>query len=271
MAKLHIFWWALNREDCKDNYGDILAPYLASKLSGKKIIRLKYPISWRYRKLLKHYVTIGSVIGSACKKSIVWGSGIINKAEMVNQATFLAVRGPRTRTRLLELGYEVPEVFGDPALLLPNFIPDIYEKKYELGIIPHYVDYSAIKEVFKNDYKIQVINLLTDDIEKTTREILNCKKTVSSSLHGVIVSHAYLIPSLWVKFSHKLAGDNIKFYDYFESIGINYKSEFYIEPKNADFDQFINLLKENQCILIPNLKLMNFRKQQLIDSCPFKK
>lgn len=269
MARLYIYWWALKRKDGKDNYGDILAPFLASKLSGKKIIRVQHPMMRRYKWFIKHYVTVGSIIWAASKKSIVWGSGIIKKTENVREAKFLAVRGPRTRARLLELGYKVPEVYGDPALLLPNFIPDTVEKKYELGIIPHYVDYKEIKEAFADDLRVRVIDLMTDDIVKTTKEILECKNIVSSSLHGVIVSHAYLIPSLWVRFSDKLSGDNVKFYDYFESLGIDYPKEFFSEPATSNYNQFINLLEENPSILSPDNEILEFRKQQLLDSCPF--
>nr|WP_294936593.1 polysaccharide pyruvyl transferase family protein [uncultured Flavobacterium sp.] len=271
MGRLYIYWWALKRADGNDNYGDILAPFLAEKLSGKKVVRVKHPMRRRYRWFIKHYVTVGSIIWAASKKSIVWGSGIIKKNENVRDATFLAVRGPRTRARLLELGYEVPEVYGDPALLLPEFIPNTVEKKYALGIIPHYVDYAEIQQRFAGQEDIKVINLMTDDIIRTTQEIMQCEAIISSSLHGVIVSHTYNIPALWVKFSSKLAGDNVKFYDYFESVGINYNQEFSINPDTATQEELKELLKANQSILSPDSNLLAFRKEQLLASCPFKK
>ena len=163
----------------------------------------------------------------------------------------------------------MPEVYGDPALLLPKLIPNTVTKKYELGIIPHYVDYEKVVQQFSNDPKIKVINLMTDDIVKTTHEILTCKKIISSSLHGVIVSQAYHIPALWVKFSNKLAGDNVKFYDYFESIGLHYPNEIDFDSDSGNFDSLMQLLDEHNERLLPNLDLLTFRQDELLKSCPF--
>jgi len=72
---------------------------------------------------------------------------------------------------------------------------------------------------------IKVINLINKDIELVINDILSCEKTISSSLHGLIVSDAYNIPNKWVKFNDKLCGDDTKFYDYFKSVkrvDINY-------------------------------------------------
>jgi len=267
----YMFWYRMDREDGLENYGDVVGPYLFKKISGKSPKNYVDFYPYRYRKSFPHYLTVGSILNKGTNsKSIVWGSGIIKKDQDVNQSTFLAVRGPRTRARLMDLGFKVPEIYGDPALLLPNFIKNTSEKKYELGIIPHYVDYEMIKSVFENDTRVKVIDLLTSGIEKTTQEILECKKIVSSSLHGVIVSHAYHIPALWVKFSDKLAGDNVKFYDYFESLDINYTQEFFSNINTTGYDDFMKLLSENPSILLPDLNLLELRKKQLLLSCPFK-
>ena len=157
----------------------------------------------------------------------MWGSGIIDKQQSIEKADFRAVRGPQTRKFLLELGYECPEVYGDPALLLSTYYrPEVY-KKYKIGVIPHYHDFKVVSENYKNDPEILVIDLMTMDVGEVTRQILSCEKTISSSLHGVIVSHAYEIPSIWVEFSNKIFGDGIKYRDYLESVEIPfYQAEF---------------------------------------------
>jgi hypothetical protein len=269
--KIHVYWWALKERGVPDNYGDILAPFLAEKLSGKKVVKVSHPTKRWYKWLITHYVTVGSVISAASKNSVVWGSGIIRENEHVRAAKFVAVRGPRTRKRLLALGYKVPEIYGDPALLLPILIPNTTTKKYKLGIIPHFVDYESIQCRFTSHPNVKVINMMTDDIVKTTNEIIECEKIISSSLHGVIVSHAYGIPALWVKFSDKLTGDNVKFYDYFESIGLAYTKEFYKNPAECTAEALEKLLNENTSILLPSKAILEKRQQELLDTCPFKK
>lgn len=269
MFKLHLYWCSLNRKDNKENYGDILGPFIVSKFSRKKIVKIPYLNSRKYKFLYKQYFTVGSIIKRVTTNSIVWGSGIINTNEQIKKATFLSVRGPRTRKRLLDLGYSVPEKYGDPALLLPKFIPNKKNKKYDLGIIPHFVDYEEVKENFQYDKSVHVINLITDDVVKTTNEILECENIISSSLHGVIVSHAYKIPALWVKFSDKLSGDNVKFYDYFESVGIHYTKEMNLNLKETNGKELLDLLLENKKTNLPNSNLLNLRVEQLIETCPF--
>src|SRR5690606_4571117 len=145
-----------------------------------------------------NYVTIGSVIHHASKNSIVWGSGIIDKQQPVEKADFRAVRGPQTRKFLLDLGYDCPAVYGDPALLLPKLFHPEVKKKYRIRIIPHYEDLKVVTENYKNEPEILVIDLMTLDVEEVTRQRLNCEKTITSSLRGLIVSHAYGIPGVWV-------------------------------------------------------------------------
>ncbi|MFN4762875.1 polysaccharide pyruvyl transferase family protein [Gillisia sp. Q332] len=227
--KIPLFYWSeiefIFKK--KENYGDLLSKYLVEKISGKEV-KWVHPKKQPWYKWDKtNYVTIGSIIHHASKDSIVWGSGIIDKEQLITNADFRAVRGPQTRKFLLELGYECPEVYGDPALLLLKFYYPEVEKKYKVGIIPHYHDFKSVFEDYKNEPEILVIDLMTLDVEEVTREILSCEKTISSSLHGVIVSHAYGIPSVWVEFSDKIFGDGIKYRDYLESVEIPfYQAEF---------------------------------------------
>ncbi len=266
--KIPLFYWSEIKFifKTKENYGDLLSKYLVEKISGKEV-RWVHPKKQRwYQRDKKNFLVIGSIIHHANNHSVVWGSGIIDQSQSIAKAKFRAVRGPRTREYLIKLGYECSKIYGDPAILLPKFYYPEVPKKYDLGIIPHYHDYERAKELFSDKPNILVIDLMTMDVENVTRKILACKKTLSSSLHGLIVSHAYGIPSLWVEFSNKIFGNGIKYLDYFESIEIPlYKPEF-IDRKLEAKD--INMLFEKFPVLPQKEKTKRLQKK-LMDSCPF--
>jgi len=212
------------------------------------------------------YVTIGSILTNVNTKCIVWGSGIISREYPIKKAKFLAVRGPQTRNHLLKQGFDVPAVYGDPALLLPDYFNPVMEKQFTLGIVPHVMDYNDINELYKDNENILVINLHTNDIEATTKQFLKCEKVVSSSLHGIIVSHAYGIPAVWQQFSDKLFGDGVKFQDYFESVGM----EFY----RPEVNQNINIERDAEGFFLkydslPDPKKIEKLKKGLLACSPF--
>lgn len=250
-------WWHDN--DGISNFGDILSPYLVEKITHKKAVfhparRFPWP---------KTYMVIGSILAASSNNCIVWGAGVISKDTKVHGGKFLAVRGPKTREVLLSQGYNVPEVYGDPAILLPKYYNPNVSKKHEIGIIPHIVDYDFVKKKVKDD-RILVIDL-KKEIEDVVQDILKCRFTFSSSLHGIIASHAYNVPSLWMKFSDKLYGDNIKFEDYFLSIGNNKYEAFYPE---FSYPKLIELARNSDIESLPTQDLDNLGKL-LLEACPF--
>jgi hypothetical protein len=250
-----------------ENYGDVLGCYLVEKISGKRVL-FSHPKKWSVRDYVQPiYVTAGSILAHVNRKCVVWGSGVINANQKVRPAQFLAVRGPETRACLMAQGHQVPEVYGDPALLMPLYYKPEVVPQFEYGIIPHYVDDEQVKAQFKDDPRIKVINLMTNDVEATTREILACKRIISSSLHGMIVPHAYSIPVLAVRFSDKLFGDGVKFKDYFSSVGIN---DFKIVDGNLlkEFSDFESYFESYATIANPDD--INQLQDGLMDVCPFK-
>lgn len=264
--KIPLFWWSevflMNKP--KENYGDLLGKYLVEKITGKEVV-FKHTKKTHIFDSKKVLVTIGSVLANVNKRCVVWGSGIISKQDNVEKAIFLAIRGPQTRAFLIEKGYNVPEVYGDPALLLPDYYYPKVEKQFELGIIPHYTDYEQVKLWFENEPSVCVIDLMTLSIEETTDDILRCKKIVSSSLHGVILGHAYRIPAIWQRFSNKLYGDNVKFQDYFESVGI----ENYILETISNKPNMIDLYNLFEKVtFIPKEEQVSKLKKNLLNAFP---
>ncbi|MER0133036.1 hypothetical protein MBP13_000345 [Klebsiella pneumoniae] len=102
-----------------------------------------------------------------------------------------------------------------------------------MGIIPHLKDYDYFKNKYRSNKNIKVIDLKTKDIEFVVDEIISCEYILSTSLHGVIVAQAYDIPTLWIK-HNDINTDGIKFYDYFDSVGIKPYDGF------EDYESLIN-------------------------------
>jgi len=267
---MRLFWWneKIIQGKSKENYGDVLGRYLVEKISGKKVI-FAWPKKFSFLDFFSPiYVTIGSILTNVNSKCIVWGSGIISRDFPVKSAKFLAVRGPQTRKFLIESGYEVSEVYGDPAILLPDFFHPKVEKKYRYGIVPHYNDFALAHTMFSNIPNIKIIDMMTNDVEQKTIEFLECDRIISSSLHGIIIAHAYQIPAVWQKFSDKVFGDDIKYRDYMESVGMEFyhpeiRSSVFTE---AEMDQLFNEYPN-----LPSKVILENLKSGLMSVCPFKK
>jgi hypothetical protein len=203
MSKPWNLAWALSA-----NIGDGINPWLVEKLTGV------FPfyadsLSADY----EHYIVCGSVASAARRHSICWGPGIMFGYERPDRnAKWLAVRGPLTRSAINVAGGDCPDVFGDPAILLPRFVKPAKDKKYDLSIICHYIDmmrFSAggwIDMCVKDD--IHVINVF-ETPEKICTEISQSKRIISSSLHGCIIADAYEVPWEQVKFTDGVGGDGL--------------------------------------------------------------
>ncbi len=266
--KIRLFWWneIKIQGKSKENYGDLLGKYLVEKISQKKVVWSKPSIFSIHDFFSPIYVTIGSVLTHVNSKCIVWGSGVISKEFPIKKAEFLAVRGPQTRAFLLNQGYIVPEVYGDPALLLKKYYNPKIKKEFEIGVIPHYRDFKKVKEFYKNESSITLIDLMTNDVETTTNSFLKCEKIVSSSLHGIIVAHAYGIPAIWQKFSNDVFGDDIKYQDYFESVLIpSYTSE--IIDSKMNLEELQSLFSNKQTL--PKREVIDALCSNLMAVCPF--
>lgn len=266
---LRLFWWneVKIQGKSKENYGDLLGKYLVEKISGKEVV-FAWPKKFSiYDWFTPIYVTIGSILANVNHKCIVWGSGIVSKEYPIKNAKFIAVRGPQTRTFLLNQGFEVPEIYGDPALLMPKYYNPEIEKEYKIGIVPHYRDYKLVADLYKNDTSILIIDLMTCDVEGTTNQFLKCEKIMSSSLHGIIVAHAYGIPAVWQKFSNDVFGDDIKYQDYFESVSMKfYPSD--IKNEKMSFDDLEHLFNNKETL--PKPEKIEALCKSLMAVCPFK-
>lgn len=205
------------------NWGDDINWYFLREIIDGKIISYDHALLARHFNR-PNYVVIGSTIDlRADEKSVIWGAGIIDGSVtgLPKFKEIRAVRGPKTRQKLLSLGIDCPEVYGDPALLLPlHYKPDI-EKTHRIGIIPHFHDLEHVRKKIEQRKDIKLIDIRHyEEWTSVVDEILSCELIASSSLHGLIVSFAYGIPNVWVEFPEGELRDRFKYDDFFASIGI---------------------------------------------------
>lgn len=272
----------------KPNFGDILSPYIIGKLSGKKIAYksgylgklksfkrlIKYLLLFQFKNINsilfpweKNLLGIGSIISCGNEHSTIWGSGFISEKENFHGGKILAVRGKFTNDKLSGMGFQGTTIWGDPALLIPLLIKPAELKTYSIGIIPHWSEVDFFKKKYGNDFKI--IDLRTRDIEHVIKEITSCEYVLSTSLHGIIVSHAYNIPTLWIK-KQTLHADDIKFKDYFSSVNIPiYEGFTEIDNYFTSNHNWRNLFKENQDKYLPQVNIQTIQ-QNLLNCAPFK-
>ncbi len=230
--KLKVSW------DRGTNFGDAINPILIQQLFNQKVAwvsRDYYPKTY--------LMCIGSILQKATSNSIIWGTGYISSDSKFKSKPkkVYAVRGPMTRDLLLKQGVECPEIYGDPGLLLPLIYSPKIKKRYKLGVIPHYVDKEDSKlELFFNNEDILIIDIKNSNHYEFIDEVLSCEKIISSSLHGIIISDAYNIPSKWIEFSNNVKGNGFKFLDYFLSVQRDEK-----EPINMKNVNNINEIYES--------------------------
>jgi pyruvyltransferase len=196
------------------NWGDHINPYIIEKMTGKTILQSTF--GWS-----EHLLAIGSILRNANRNSIVWGSGFISKTSKFRGAPkkIAAVRGPLTGQRLIELGYKNPEIYGDPALLMPRFYKPEILKQHKIGLVAHYAEKNDAVVEYLTSLGVYPVDIQLP-VEAFVDELCKCETIISSSMHGLIAADAYGIPNRWLMLSDKLVGGEFKFHDYYNSIGV---------------------------------------------------
>lgn len=200
----------------KDNVGDTLTPHIFNHFLPD--VPVEYVPASTQGKVLG----VGSIMRLIQPGDTIFGSGVISESDKLPNAAqcrFLAVRGPLTREILMKFGAVVPEIYGDPALLLPIMYHPEIKKTHAIGIVPHYVDKEFVlkKYAFASGFNKFIDVALP--WESFVDEILSCEKIISSSLHGIIIAEAYGIPAEWAEYSERVIGKGFKFRDYLEGTG----------------------------------------------------
>lgn len=207
--RVELFHW--QPKSGAQNFGDYLSRVIVSMLLAKREMLIDDVVQVRRRML-----AIGSVMHFAQDNDVIWGSGINGKIDerkhLFTQLDVRAVRGPLTRRYLMERGIKVPEVYGDPALLLPTLFPTRFRRSpsREVVFVPNLHDLSRATG------ECDVISPLLP-WNKVVEAILSSEFVVSSSLHGLIVAEAFGIPACYLRLSETEA--MFKFEDYYQGTG----------------------------------------------------
>lgn len=213
---VRMYWW-----DQKKNFGDLIGPWLVQKISGRQVVNTMWEEEGRDAPGL---LTVGSLLHSLRRPGLdVWGAGsmmTLNAAYVERLSgrrprKIHAIRGWRTYKELsTKLGWDVPKVYGDPALLLPRF----HRPRQggvaagRIAIVPHYFHKAIFDSAGPEFHVVDVAR----DPEVVVDEIASSRACISTSLHGVIVAHAYGVPWTWLRVAdHPLRGDTFKFEDFF--------------------------------------------------------
>lgn len=237
------------------NWGDIVSHPLVKTISQSENIELTNN-SGESNKL----IVVGSVLQHLRNGDLVWGGGAIDQNHIsgVPQKVF-AVRGPLTRNELMMRGIECPDVYGDPALLMP-YITEYKRKepKYKYGLIPHYADENEVQVENLKKQGVKIIDICAG-LHEFIEDILDVEFILSSSLHGLIAADAWGIPNARVNIKGTLYGGHFKFIDY--ALSVNRKIDYGFNLKSDTQIEELGKIHYNDRI--------NFNPDRLVSSAPW--
>jgi pyruvyltransferase len=198
------------------NFGDFLSRIIVELVLARKGYTLGDETAER-----RQMLAIGSVMHFARDGAVIWGSGVNGKipadSHKFQKLDVRAVRGPLTRAFLTARGIAVPEVYGDPALLLPILAPDRFKPAQVNGVafVPNLNDLQELN-VSKAHKNLTIVSPLAG-WNQCVSAILGHGLVLASSLHGLIVAEAYGIPARYVRLTET---ENLfKYRDYYEGTG----------------------------------------------------
>lgn len=206
------------------NLGDSLGFVVTSYMLEKKGLSLN---TWVKKR--KHFGSIGSYVFTSFQHLTIWGGGLLCPPETGNvkyrilsilfrypfsKYDFRAVRGPLTREIVLKYGHKCPEVYGDPAILMPYIYSPKREVKHDFLVIPQYYTESEFRLKYPN---MNTLSMNTDDYKQVIDAIMSSKKVITSSLHGIILAEAYGVPVVFFRGLEQRI--DFKYLDYFYSTG----------------------------------------------------
>jgi pyruvyltransferase len=167
---------------------------------------------------------VGSILDNLARgRAVIAGAGFKYEAARIlrKPLRIVAVRGRLTKEKFEAMGIACPPLYCDPGLLAARvFGRDTASAGTDVGIIPHYADqaHARASRIESHGRSYRWIDI-TAAPEKVVADIQDCRRIVSSSLHGIVTAHSYGIPAAWMTMSGRVGGAGFKFREYSSSIG----------------------------------------------------
>ena len=163
------------------NFGDALSPKIIERIIKKPLIENK---NYSQRML-----ALGSILHFAQDNDVIWGSGLNGKIPLKNhkftRLDVRSVRGPLTRKFLISKGIRCPEIYGDPALLMPLLFPELkVNPTMEYIVIPNINEIEEFKK-FPN------LVLPTEGCMTVVEKILKAKFVITGYLTASLLQRHF--------------------------------------------------------------------------------
>ena len=189
-----------------NNFGDCLSPPILKYYGFTPVFS---------QKLKADIILAGTVLQWLPEhySGIILGTGGDDMKYSFPNAKIIGVRGKKTLENIE--GEKENVILGDPGLIMNLIYPEKTTPKYDLGIVPHFVDKD--KQIidnwnnkFSKDKDCLVIDVLRSP-KKVIADIKKCRHIMSSSLHGLVVADAFNIPNVRFVLRETMPSS---FYDY---------------------------------------------------------
>ncbi|WP_444665043.1 polysaccharide pyruvyl transferase family protein [Cellulomonas sp. CW35] len=222
---VHAFQWNPLREidgepQLLNNFGDLLGPIVV-----ELVLESIAPGTRLERAPERRVLSVGSVMHFARPRDVVWGTGINGKVSNASvhgerELDVRAVRGPLSAAYLSARGIEVPDVYGDPAMLLPTLMPELWQwarrRVTDVLVAPNLNDLGSEAAWPVDPEAGQRLLVPTDPVRSVLRTIAQSRFVVGSSLHAVILADALGIPARFVASANESV---FKYRDYLAGTG----------------------------------------------------
>jgi pyruvyltransferase len=213
----HVDLFQLSPDNGGVSFGDRLADIISRQMLALHGVSIDDEVI-RSERLF----SVGSVLHFSKTGDHIWGTGwngnVSDKDFKARNLKVHAVRGPLTAEFLTSRKIEVPEVYGDPALLIPHIFKNRFKPNPEQDyvFVPGQNDLPLLSDLTNVVSPMRGWNSIID-------AILKSKLVLASSLHAIIVAEAFGIPARYVRLNP--SEDLFEYKDYYLGSGRK-ESEF---------------------------------------------